>query len=292
VKIIIPALAASLVLAGCGSSTTPPPGPQPAGFADGTKVTSTPDLIFTATSKGIVDDGSGNITLGDVAISYRTTADPDVIFATVNGEDIQLVLNAGGTAFEGSNANYDIFAELVSISTSEQVVISLFGVDGVSAADDAIGYAVIGLQTDPTAIAALSGTASYSGEAEIFVMQEDVLGDINVGLGFGTGTLEANFDTGTITGSLALDESGASDAGFEISPTTITIDPTTISGNGFLSTLSVTAADLAMTSVGLSSIAGTFFGVDASDVGATFSGSGIGLDGVLPAFFTGGFIAE
>jgi len=291
-KTMIPALAAGLVLAGCGSTATTPTGPQPAGFADGTKITSTPDLIFTATSKGAAQDASGNVSLSDVLVSYRTTADPNVIFATVNGEEIQLDLNVAGDVYEGSNANYDIFAELVGLSISEQVTINLFSIEDLAAGAFSAGYAVTGLETDPASVATMSGTASYSGVAEIIVVQEDGLGGNDYGFGIGTGNLDANFGTGTISGSISLDESGASDAGFEISSTTITIAPTTISGNGFSSTLSGTAADLAMTSVDSSSITGTFFGVDASDVGATFSGSGVGLDGVAPAVFFGGFIGE
>ncbi len=281
-----------LIVANCNTTTTPTQfAPMPAGYADGTKTLNTAGLIFTAISKTGVTDSAGDTIVTDATITYQTTSDPSQIVAVVNGESVTMNFEGSSGQFVGNNSNYSVSSFVFANSADNQASLLAFQYDDISAGSWNFGYAVSGLTTNPADIAALSGSATYNGASELFIIH----GNVNLGQmadGSGTVLLNADFGTGTISGSMTISDKGSSTPGFALLPTTITIDPTMITGNGFSTTISATASDLAMTSITSSSLVGNFLGVNGANVGGSFSGSGISADGTTPATFYGGFLGE
>ena len=277
---------AAALLSGCAATApTGPSCPQPAGCADGTKTINTPGLTFESTSKGVAYDASGATGLVDFPVVFQTTSDPDVIIATVNGQNITLTDN--GLGFIGGNATYAIIADKGLVSGDFQVVVGTYDVAGPGSNGTA-GFYAAGLQTDPAQITALgNGTLGYTGQT---ILAIDHGGNKSVGAG--TVALSANLATGMVSGTMTINDDG-SDSGFEITNgAVITVNPAAISGNSFAGTWSATAADLSMTSIGTTNIAGNFYGENAFDIGGSFNGSGVSADGTTPAYITGGFLGD
>ena len=283
-----------IALAGCQATTTSPtpmptPVPVAAGYADGTKDIFTEGLVFSTTAKALHLSG-GALDLQNYNLSYRYSAKTNQYFAIINGQEIALTYSAG-SGYQGSNSNYSVSADYLDSTADNQVELTYFrGVH--TATGEAYGaYVAAGLPTNPTQVAALSGTATFTGTAILEVLH-DTGSSINFTGGSGTATINADFGTGIVSGAMSITDDGTSDTGYAMSATTILIDPTAMTGNGFSSTLTVVAADLAMNSVTSSALDGTFFGVNAADVGGSFSALGISNDGTSAAYLTGGFIGE
>ncbi len=275
-----------IVLNGCGSTTVA----VPAGFADGTKDVFAEGLIFTSVSKSVHLNSGGTIDLQDYQVSYRNTSDRDIIVAIVNGQEI--TLNFSGGKYQGSNSTYTVFVDSIDVSSDAQVELGNFRVTDGSTGESFSGYVASGLPSNPAAIGALAGSATYTGTVALEVLH-DTGTSLFLGKGAGTATISANFSSGIVFGAMAITDNGASDFGYGLLPTNIQIDPTLISGNGFSTTLTIaTPSDLAMNSVSSSALDGTFFGLNAADVGGTFSAQGVSIDGTSPAFITGGFIGQ
>lgn len=281
-KNFIIAACAGLATAGCFPITPTTPGPAN-GYADGTKTVTTEGLTFETTNKALILDASGSGGLGDYTFEYKTTSDPNQVIAVVGGKDILLTYNPTTKAWSGSDASYYIEKYIDFSSASGQVAIGNYQVTDKSTGEFKSAPLLIGLETNPNT---LNGTATYSGPSFLYVKHDstDTWSE-------GTGALSADFNAGTVSGSMSFPGAYTGYADIIANPTTISIDPATISGNGFSSTLSVTPADISFSSVASTVVDGKFFGVAGSDVGATFNGTGTSSIDGLPAVFLGAFIA-
>ncbi len=282
-------LGLAALTAGCASTRTA----VPAGYANGVKTVDTPNLIFSSSGNGLLLDSAENPTgTGAVQVTYQETSDPDVVIATVSGQEFKLTWDGAKGLFYGTSA--DGSAEMALLpytagySADSQVSMGYAYIGFADGTHGATYYAA-GLKTDPVQMAALTGTATYAGYANLAIGH----GTSNVSFGDGSLALAADFGAGTVSGSMTVSDSG-SDPGFTIAPNTvITIDPATISGNGFNGTWSVAnPANLALTSVGTTGLQGSFYGVNAADVGGSFNGTGVSADGVTPAYIFGGFMGQ
>ncbi len=284
-----------MILAACAA---PPPGPAPgdvntpAGYADGTRTVATPYLQFTATGKGVVTDSSGNISAADVTATIRTRITRDVIWVMEpTGMWQSQYWNTGTNSWIGWSADSYLVKE--TADGQARLIAYVMGAQGTSAGNQD-SYIIMGLPTRPSAVGALSGSASYSGPARLAVHYADGAG----GYGNATGTANLNVSfmpggTSTLQGTMTFNPAGADSPAHAIAPgTTITIDPATISGNGFATTLSPNPADIGLSSVGATDMSGQFYGPTAGIVGATFNGTGTAADGTTPAVFHGGLLAD
>ncbi len=268
--------------------------------ADGVKTTATSNLIFTHTSKALAlsaDPLTGASMFSgvqDTTLTYRTTDDPNVIVATLNGTDVTLTWD-GVSSY--TNADGSISATPKFNSADGQVAITTFGILDTASSSGFVGYLASGLTTDPAQVAALaaaSGSANYIGSAQIGVVHGTAVSSASFSGGTGTATLTADFGASTVSGSMTVSDDGSSSPGFAIAPgTVIAINPATISGNAFSGTWSVAnPANLNLSSVSATGVSGNFFGVGAADIGGTFNGSGISADGTTPAYIIGGFFGQ
>ena len=282
-----------LALAGCQSTTgtgpTPLPIPVAAGYADGTKNVDTEGLIFSSTTYAVNIIYPGVANLIGYNVSNRKTSVPANFILILDGQEIPLE-KYGDNKFQSiysPSHNYNVQAVYHGATTDGQVDLVEFIIDNSNTGRSIRTTVASGLTTDPIQVNVLSGSATYTGIARL-----DVFHFGGTGRGIGTATIDANFATGQVSGSMSIVDENTLSPTHSISPTTILIDPTTISGNGFSTTLSINAADLAMNSVNSSRLDGSFFGVNAVNVGGTFWAQGISSDGVSPVTMIGGFIGE
>ena len=278
-------------LAGCQTTTTgptPAPGPVAAGYADGTKTILTEGLIFTSAGKTAHLTAGGANYLQDYNISVQLLVPSAEIIATVDGKDITL---SGGSTYTGSNTTHDVIIKYLDETADGQVMLISNEIFDKTTGELFLTTVATGMATNPAQVTALTGTATYNGTAELNVAH-DQGSSFGLGQGVGTATLDVDFGSRIISGSMSFTDQNGIGPPYGISPTIILIDPTTISGNGFSTTLTITPSDLVMSGVSSSALDGTFFGVNAADVGGTFSAQGISADGTSAVFITGGFIAE
>ncbi len=277
------AACACVATAACFPITPTTPGPVN-GYADGTKTVTTNGLTFETTNKALILDNSGSGGLGDYTFKYKTTANPNQVIAVVGGKDILLTYDSKTKAWSGSNASFYIERYIDFASASGQVAIGNYQITNKSTGEFTSAPLLIGIETNPNS---LNGSATYDGPSFLYVKHDstDTWSE-------GTGTLSANFNSGTVSGSMTFPGAYGSYPTIISNPTTISIDPSTISGNGFSSTLSLTPADIRFSAVSSTVIDGKFFGVNGSDAGATFNGTGTSSIDGQPAVFLGAFIAE
>ncbi len=290
-----PVFAALLLAAGCAAAPIgPSPGDinTPAGYADGTKTVATPYLQYTVTGKGVVTDSSGNISAADVTATIRTRITRDVIWVMEPTRMWQSQYwNTGTNSWLGWSADSYLVKE--TADGQARLIAYVMGAQGTSAGNQD-SYIIMGLPTRPSVVDAMSVGASYSGPARLAVHYADGAG----GYGNATGTAALNVTLApggppTLQGTMTFTPVGSDSAAHAIAPgTTITIDPATISGNGFATTLSLTPADIGLSSVATTDMSGQFYGPTAGIVGATFNGTGTAADGTTPVVFHGGLLAN
>ena len=269
--------------------------------ADGLKTIATPGQRFTVSGKASHENlRTGASNLANYTIRYETTHDPGQIIATVSGHRIGLQWDAGQGAFVGGDASYTVRAYRSSTSASGQVALGSFVIDAYGAGagpdDSYFAHTVHGLETPPGTIATSFGSATYSGPARLSVVHDVRAtngGNLAYGNGTGTARLNVDFTTGQVDGRMDITDDGTSTTGYNILPTRIYVNPTSISGNGFSSSLNVPRpADLGMAAVNTTGVSGKFYGANASDIGGSFSGSGTSGNGTAAAQFQGAFIGH
>lgn len=298
-KIYFKRTIAFLLIAGCGGSTTVTP--PPAGYADGTKDVDQAGLSFNATSTGLDRAGlvsTGSLTSigpGSQQITISNQTDPNTIIVRVDGTDYTLTGTPGAHSYSEPGV-FAIYLNTVDTTVDGQARLLVLQSQGVSGDDltQHINLAVVGMETDPAEITPLSGSATFNGTAHISVFHDrtgTASQDVVTGYGEGAVALTADFSAQTIAGVMTLAEQ-SSDLGYELSPATVvTINPAPITGNGFSTTLAINAADLHMSTITTTDLGGKFYGPDAANVGAVFSGSGTSATGGVPVHFLGGFVA-
>lgn len=145
------------------------------------------------------------------------------------------------------------------------------------------GYAVVGTETKPADLALLP-SATYTGRARMDVVPETgYTGNSNSRTRVRSDMdLSADFGAGTIAGSLTNITVQPPGVGQTAVPGTVSMDPTTLAGNGFAGSLTPDAAFIAGQGAGYSAngtYAGIFYGPAAQQVAGTLNMTGTDTSG-------------
>lgn len=143
-------------------------------------------------------------------------------------------------------------------------------------------FLVSGFETNPTEVAALNiPSATYTGPARMTgyksngasTQSPNLLNSATGGAGL---NLNVNFNSNQVTGTMQ----GATDASIGGGTMTLTLNPSTINGNQFSTTFTPSQTGNTGSAISMSNtqLTGTFYGVDAKEVGGTFSAD-IGVSG-------------
>jgi len=125
-------------------------------------------------------------------------------------------------------------------------------------ADLDYGYLAFGYNTDPDVVAARNTVATYSGPVDFGLFADS----ISVASGTPEIVLSADFSTNRISG--AID--GSLEKGRLLYDVTLTMDPTDIEGNSFVSTFDIEVDGTVLSSVTSTAIEGAFFGPNAEEI--------------------------
>ncbi|MFN3973130.1 MAG: transferrin-binding protein-like solute binding protein [Gemmobacter sp.] len=299
-------------LAACGSSTTP----TTRNFAEtaGTAVKALDDgKTLTAQEGGSsaanLNYSNGETSQATASFALKKNAAGELTF-TVNGVEQAFATADRFVETDGSVYGYDIsdpgndrfvglfshtgtLDETLDPANTSNMQIWGYQTNQITGGPRNVrGFAVVGTETTAAALATLP-SATYSGRARLdsfpttgFVNNETsrtrTRGDVNMAANFGAGTI-----SGQIT-NITRQAPGGTQLGVAGS---VSMDPTTINGNGFAGTLTPNATLL--TSTGISGASGTyggtFYGPAGQQVGGTMTLSGTeGATGfVSTGFFEG-----
>lgn len=228
-------------------------------------------------SRMIITGSSNSLANQDVEVEILTSQ--DALRVTVGGDTLTLPYDAANDYYEATGGSVEglFFVDLIEADYLDQVFVSTY-----NPATDTFngGYLHLGFDTDPDTIAALSGTAVYSGDATA-----DIYSGPLFALAYGTGSVTADFGANEVSGVIDISDSGASFNEFTVPNITVTVLDGDISGNGFSG--GMTLSPVAGLSVDSASYKGRFFGSNAESVGATFGVTGSTPDGDL--VIQGGF---
>ena len=287
IRPIIFTLASAALLGGCAATSGTGSGPTPP-YADGSKSLSTPDLSLDATFNGSTFGGSTATSLKTIPVTIKTTSDTNRIYVTADGRQFELIWDSASNGWKDTSGNS---LGYITETSDNQAQLDTLNLAPSGGQPGLYGYVVRGLETDPAQIAALaagSGTASYTnGYSEVYLKRGS--SGIYTGWGYGDASLTADLSGGTITGTLTINFSPDS----TIPSGSIMNVSGTISGNSISGTVTpANPANFKMNSASSSSLTGKFYGVNAADIGGTFSGTGVYTDGSTPVYYYGGFVAD
>lgn len=209
---------------------------------------------------------NGTVSLKDQTIEISISNDAQTVFVTQNHKDYVLVYDGIDTY---RSANAMLYREVIGAGVVETIFFS----------ENTSGYynggsVVIGYQTNPTQVADRSGSATYNGYTYL-TARTPTLG----GFAEGAVTLNANFNTGKVTGTMNIIDSAVSSADFVVPNALVAINPgntQNINGNRFNTNMNITLTPAPgdTISVDQAGLTGGFYGVDAAAVGATYWGTG------------------
>lgn len=291
------ALAVIPLVAACGGSTTTVLNPGTNGLPYATAGLQADFNTMTSTYAGqtFKANASDAISVGTTSYSNsRTLQSQDINVTIVNSSEVQVTTPHLGTVSlfydaGASTATQAVFDNVAGSGTGP--IVGTFGLAGASTALKSIffGYVnesangpnfsdtffVSGFETNPTEVAALNtASATYTGPARMTARQTsgatntqyDLLDSATGGAGL---TLNVDFSAASnqVTGTMV----GAKDGTIGGGTMTLTLNPATINGNQFSTTF--TSSETGTGSINLSGtqLKGTFYGVDAKEVGGTFS---------------------
>ena len=268
-------VSAVIALGACGKSSGPIVAPQ---FAQPGDIVGPGSSFATQDVKRFVLVNGTN-SLKDQTVNVRISNDGRTVYIEQNHKSFVLVDDGTGT-FRGDNAIF--LAEV----TGSSVVKTMYFLETTPGYLNS-GSFVVGYKTDPIEVTRQPGTATYAGYA---ILNADT--PTLFGFGKGPVTLDADFDSGTVTGTMQISDVGATGTTMTIPDTTVTINPgnvPNISGNQFDSNLAFTLTPALgdTASVIQSGMEGAFYGVNAVGIGATywaigsFNGENLYLQGAL-----------
>jgi len=151
------------------------------------------------------------------------------------------------------------------------------------------GFAAVGTETTPAAVAALPGTATYSGRAGLNVFPATGYIDNTTSRTKFRGNLDMSVDFGSSTISGMVSNMTVGQPGQASTPFagTLALDPTAITGNGFSGSMTPDAsllATIAGGATGTGTYGGAFYGPNADQLGGTMSftgnAGGVGQNGI------------
>lgn len=271
-----------LGVAACGGSSSSGPTVVPVsatGFATANSAVTGGDSFEVDLAIRTLEAGDGTYVIDRQDISYSISADAQQVTLTIAGEDYITTFN-GNTYVYNENGNF-VSAQIIDGRVPEAVLVEVFAL-----IDEQLNSSllVIGDDTNPTEIAALSGTATMNGT--IFIDARNESGD-----GFASGPLELNvdFNANSVSGDFSLEDDGFSAAEFTIPSSSFSLNATEIVGNGFEGSISQTSGDLEGT-LSDAVYSGRFFGQNAPTAGGQI-GAVVTADDDSTTVITGGFIA-
>lgn len=242
-KVLYLSLFATTALTACGGATTSIQPISSYGFAGQTNSADTP--VFTLLqSPRILRSGGDDTRLEnqDITISIPEAEGSDAITVDLDGKSYQL----SRTQLDDIQYQYSEggdFIELEVFSSSEDVVLAeLFSFFAIEGGGDNLndGWVLIGADTNPREIAALNGSANFSGTMEATLRQDDY----RVAFGDGSFTLTADFSSGQISGSGSIYDQEASNADFAFDDVNVAFADAEIVGNGFQGNISLSGRSI------------------------------------------------
>lgn len=249
-------LALMLPLAACGGAKTSPL--SASGYAQaGDTVTGGTAFSLPGAVRITGPSGERVFTAQDVDVAIAN--DGSSVTIDIDGESYTL-----NSSTPGRYSLYDgdleaIYARRIAISPVVDAA-ELFIYDGDSTELNS-AYVVIGFDTDPDTIAAFSNTATFTGDMEVVLRNnnDDAFGD-------GSVLMVADFDDDTVSGSFSLSDAGGSISEFEVPTTTFVMQEASISGNAFAGDVTLATGDIegALESA---SYSGNFFGAEGESAG-------------------------
>lgn len=282
-----------IALAACGGSSSSEPTLvpvtpiSPSGFASETRGLEDVATLNIVDQRRIVSDGTENLSLDvqDITISDLNNGN-DEIAITIDGQTFVLEGIEGTSTFsfdDGTNL-VEIFSE--GITTPDASVIGVFALlDGeLNAAS-----LVIGLDTNPDVIDALSGSAEFDGVVDVTTRT-----GFTDGFGGGQIALDVDFDAMTVGGELEIFDIGNSSSETFIPNVTFDIAETDITGNGFETSLtfnpdeSLDQLDGTIVSAGIN---GRFYGAEGATLGGQIFGEIDNGEGEFPTLVEGAYVA-
>jgi len=293
-------------VAGCKKATdillAPAPGTAPAtaasGYATPTSDLTDPTETVTRSAQLKNTDWTGT-TVSQVDVTYSVSATGNTVLGrpeysvTYNGTPI--VIQWDGTQYFGTNGNLDLLMAPWHSTANGQASMDWFFLQdttGGGGGGSTWGFAVGGFNSDPAAVAGLSGSATFTGLGGVSLQAQD---DSFFTVADGPATLVANFNTNMISGTIDLTDLGSGRGGVTIAPNSMMIlNPTAITANTFNGTASINPADFGLSSVGTISTSGMFYEAGATAVGGDVSGVGTATpgNGGGTAFLNGAFLAN
>ncbi len=284
-----------VVLGACsGSSSLDDTGPISSnGFASAENVDAPPSgaTITLRQTPRILSNAGQNLELDKQTIVLETEPVGDDVFFTLNidGERYELAPVGGDNlrqraTFDGSTIELRAFLLAQNVAVSE-LFVSIIDDNGREQLND--GWVVYGLDTNPVDVAALSGEATYSGRLEATLRQAG----FGAAIGEGDFDLSVSFENGTVGGSARVTDRGQPNATFDFEPIDITLQSTSIVGNGFSGGIAVDS-DSFRSSVSGGGYQGNFFGLDAAAVGGTAQGRLTATGDGTETFMVLGFVAN
>ncbi len=152
--------------------------------------------------------------------------------------------------------------------------------------DLTFGYATVGSQTPPSAVASQTATATYEGRMSFNVNPSNVtsLDAPSDEFYYGDASMDVNFDAMTIGGTAALSKDSDDNPDQSVDVGRITFAPSPIVGNGFAGTFTLNSdlrRDAALTGNPVGNYAGNFFGPEADDIAGVMQLNGTNANGAV-----------
>ena len=274
-----------LGLAACGGSSTNGPVTtvdpvSPSGFATANSIVTGGSSFDVQNAFRLLGDPNGNIVIDGQDLEYIISDDGSTVTVVVAGETYVLEQSFNGYTF--SDGSTFVNASRIFAPIPEAEIVDVFAVVDNNLNDATF---VIGFDTDPAEVAALSGTAQMNGE--IFVTARN---DFDVANGEGDVTIDVNFNTDTISGDFNIRDSDDGVFEFAIPTSSFALESTDIVGNGFTGDISLTSGDIDGT-ITSATYTGRFFGEDARAAGGQIVAQIDSPDFDSPTFVEGAFLA-
>lgn len=208
---------------------------------------------YSGTARFVQSDGSSGSSADiDIAVRSANDGSGDIIVNIMGGADVRLSRDATSGQYLYTDTTGGLFAQAALGRDSGAILLVGEG-GGLATA----GFVVVGQPSGDVGVQ--SGKALYLGPSAFLAVSDN--GAVNGG--GGGFILEADFDTATVDGSIALTDTPTSTQfliGFQDAP---------IAGNGFsTSTLTQSGLNGTVTASGLDA---TFYGTGAAEVGGTYT---------------------
>ncbi len=279
-------VAACLLLGACSSGSGVAVTPIAAsGFAQASdRIGTGKTYDIPRTTLFSADSDGGRLSNADVSYRVQDNGRPVVVI-----DDVRYVLTSeGGGVFSTFKDDTDVLLLRIFVSEAnvvESVYLSLETEETFTA-----GFFPVGFDTAPRTIQNTAGSATFVGEAALSARQVRN-GALQSGFSDGVARITANFDSNTVRGTLRFDEQQS--RVITLPDLTMTLNNTTITGNGFQGQATISANQLGEDlSFDGASFDGRFYGAAGQAVAGTVEGTLIEDGTQAPILLQGVFVAD